>query len=166
MSSLHNSMKRIRNRIEAVFPAVLGLLLALLVFTEVLQVIGRYLFGVGFPWVQDFLSIILLSLGWLGCAYLWFAKKHLAVDIIGLPDRMKLNWIQPIADILMVVAILILLPAVNDAIDAYSGLLLDSLPISASIKYVPCFVALCLLGMGAVLNLIEFALVKNAHTNA
>ena len=153
--SLNVVLLKVRSCIQRIVPTVLGLLLLALVLVEVLQVSGRYLFGFGFAWVQPVLSLLLLTLGWLGGAYLWYARAHLNVELIPLPKNFAKRWSLPVADFLFLGMLMILLPAMTEAMSAYARLELEGLSIPASIKLLPCYCALVLIGIGAVLNLIE-----------
>ncbi len=156
-------LNKARSRIEAVFQVLLGLLLVILVSVEVLQVIGRYFFGFGFVWIQDILSILLLAIGWLGGAYLWFTRAHIVVEFIPLKSKVLTNWLNPASDLIAIAVVFCLLPAIIQAMIAYDNLYLEGLRISASVKFIPCFVGLTLIGIGASINLLEHVLAQSGH---
>ena len=145
-----------KKQIERALSIFLGLLLGLLVLTEVLQVLGRYFFGFGFIWIQDVLSLSLLSLGWVGAGYLWINKSHLNVEIFRFRHSLVVDWIDPISDVLALLFAMYLLPVTVQAMVAYSSLKMDGLNVSASVKMLPCLVGLILLGIGAISNLLEY----------
>jgi len=55
----------------------------------------------------------------------------------------------------MLLMVMLLLPAMMDAISAYSQLQFSGTTMPASVKFFPCFSALCLLALSALLGVLE-----------
>ncbi len=131
----------------------MGVILCTLVILEFVQVAMRYIFDQGLFWAADVTLLLLLSLGWLGAAHLWFIKQHLTLRLF---DR----WLMPyqqaldgLVDLLAVLGALYLIPGFIDTLKIYAKIELAVLPVSAAVIYIPPLVSITLIGISGFIKL-------------
>lgn len=143
--------------------AILGLLLAALVLLEFAQVILRYAFGSGVVWGNDVTVLLLLSLGWLGAAHLWVSRAHLSIELFDKVLSRRLWLINGIADVLVLVGAVWLMPRVFETLVAFQGMQLAALNVTAAVKYLPMALGIALLACAAAANLLVPLLERRAR---
>jgi len=149
-------MRCYRERLTRVSSVVLGILLLVLVLLELNQVVMRYLFGAGLFWTAEVSTLVMMSLAWLGAAHLWLLRGHLAIDLIGTAHARWHRLIDVVADLLVIAGVLWLSPKIATTLDAYWMIELGSLPVSASVSYLPMSMGVLLLAGAATLNLMDW----------
>ncbi len=127
-----------------------------LVFLECIQVVLRYLFGIGIFWAMDVTALLLLSFGWLGAAHLWVTHSHLDVDLLGSRIRLSQTLILAVSDLLVIVGVIWMLPQISLTMEIYSGMTMPALDLSMDSKFIPPTIGLCLIGLSALINLGEY----------
>lgn len=70
------------NHIENIFAIIGAILIAISVFTVVMEVVARALFNYSFIWVNELSEYILLYIPFLGAAWLLRTNGHITVDIL------------------------------------------------------------------------------------
>jgi TRAP-type C4-dicarboxylate transport system permease small subunit len=77
-----NFMSRLTARIDAMFRAMLALLMAAMVLCVTWQVVSRYLLGDPSSWTEELARFLLIWIGLLGASYAYHVKMHLGLDVL------------------------------------------------------------------------------------
>ncbi|NND92418.1 MAG: TRAP transporter small permease [Granulosicoccus sp.] len=157
-------LSAVRDHVLRVSSILLASILVALVGLECAQVVLRYLFGIGIYWAVDVAGLLLLSFGWLGASHLWVTRSHLEVDFLGSLNRIPQRLILAIGDLLVIAGIIWIFPQIMLTIKIYSGMTMPALQLSMAMTYIPPTIGLCLIGLSAVMHLVEHALEIVAET--
>lgn len=86
------------DRLVVACAAVAGLMILSTVLMITADVIGRYFFSVTFPWIFELTEHILVSIPFLGMAWLVRSETHVRIDILltTLPKRLR-GWADSFA---------------------------------------------------------------------
>lgn len=142
-----------RNALRLILKAVLGVTLVLLIVLELVEIVLRYFFLTTLQWSSDVSGLLLLTLGWLGAAYLWLIRNHLTVDLFAGRYPQLDRMLRGLPDVLMIMAALWLLPNVLQTMQIYDSMVMPALNAPASIKFIPTVVSIPFLLIAALLNL-------------
>ncbi len=151
-----STLLTLRKRVLRISSFLLGAILMALVVLECIQVVLRYLFGIGIFWAMDVTTLLLLSFGWLGAAHLWATHSHLAVDLLGRRIRLSQTLILAVSDLLVIVGVIWMLPQISLTMEIYSGMTMPALDLSLASKFIPPSIGLCLIGLSALINLGDY----------
>lgn len=134
----------------------LGLILCTLVVLEIAELSLRYILSTGIYWFADISGLLLQTLGWVGAGYLWIARSHLVVDIMNLQSSSLKRWLGILAEWVMLVGVIWITPKILQTMTIHNSIIMPTLDVPSSLKYVPMLVGILLLGTGAVINLMLF----------
>ena len=135
---------------------VLGALLLAVVGLAFAQMSMRYLLASGFLWVEELSVILMVWFVALGAARLWLLDGHVAVPL--LPDGLGPGARRALLvgfDLLAIGAGALLLVASRPLLEVYGTIALDTLPLTAWIKYAPLPAAGLALAAAGALRLAE-----------
>lgn len=156
MTSVPTILDRLRTTLMLLLQVILGIILIALVSLETWQVVLRYVFGQGVVWGRDVATLLLMSLAWFGAPYLWLTRGHIAVDVLVeiLPQRVG-RVFERIINAVALAGAIAFVAIVISAIEAFSFIDLPSLGTSGAVKFYPLLAGGILLGVAALLNLLE-----------
>lgn len=123
-----------------------GLNLAILVVLIFFQVLGRYIFGQSYAWIEELSVLILCWTAWTSACLIFKDKRHLKMTFI--VDKMPVKW-RRLAGLSMGFVILVFLGIVaytsKGTIEAMSGISFVALPLPINAKYLAVPVGVSLL---------------------
>lgn len=104
-------LQKINSIISKIIKVVLIICFAYMTVTLLIQVFGRYLFKVGFPWTEETARYVMIWAVFLGAAYVALNLEHVKVSIV--EDLMKsrrqkktMTVIQHVISLIFVVVVL------------------------------------------------------------
>lgn len=151
--AVSEKLVRLHNALAWLGSRLIGCLLITIVAIQLHAIVARYLPALETGWTGDAISLLMLATGWIGACHLWLIRGHLVLDLIPITSPEIRRAIDRIANSLMLLASLAILPAVATTLTTYHGLMLPNTHLPASLKFVPMFVGVCLLATGSALNL-------------
>lgn len=114
----------------------IGLNLAVLVFFTFGQVVGRYVFGRSYGWVEELSVLILCWTAWTTACLLLKDNRHLRVGIVvdRLPEKYR-RLVRLSMGLVVFVFLIIILYASKGTIEAMADIQFISLPIPINMKF-------------------------------
>jgi len=150
-------MERLKERLCFCFKLEIAILLAGMVFVNVLQVVTRYFVAVTIIWVED---ISVYALHWMiagAMPLLWLSHEHMIMDVADTwfsPKALKI--LDLVTQFFGLAFGLIFAWKSYCAVVVNRGYVLSVMGYDEMWKYVPYVVAGCLLSGAAVINIVEF----------
>ncbi|MEZ5656998.1 MAG: hypothetical protein R3E83_00220 [Burkholderiaceae bacterium] len=128
--------------------------MASLLLLELISIVTHHLPWPALLWLGDATRLLLLAFGWIGAAHLWLSRGHLRLSQrpASHPNRHDPRWM--LADALMLVGCVWLLPKILQTMDVYASLLMPVIDLSAGAKFAPMACGVSLLALAAALNLL------------
>ena len=113
-----------------------GLSLAVLVFLTFVQVVGRYVFGQSYGWIEELSIVILCWAAWATACLLLRDNRHLMVNVMvdRLPEKYR-RLVRLLMGIVVFFFLLIVIYASKGTIEAMAGITFISFPLPINIKF-------------------------------
>ena len=130
-------MAKINTIIDHCVEVFVGLCLGVLVFITFVQVIGRYLFGYSFGWVEDLCVILLCWTVWPTACLVLRDNRHLQVTFI--IDRFPWLYRRVVTFALRTLTLVFLSLIIYgglEVLDAMAGFHYITMPLPSNVKYV------------------------------
>ena len=129
-------MHRFHKIVDRCLKVFVGLSLALLVVLTFGQVVGRYVFGRSYGWVEELSVLILCWTAWTSACLLLKDNRHLRVGIVvdRLPEKYG-RLVRLSMALVVFVFLVILLYASKGTIEAMADIQFISLPLPINMKF-------------------------------
>lgn len=129
-------MQRFHKIVDRCLQVFVGLSLAVLVVLTFGQVVGRYVFGSSYGWVEELSIVILCWTAWTTACLLLKDNRHLMVNVV--VDRLPGKYRRLVRLSMVVVVfffLLIVIYASKGTIEAMAGITFISFPLPINIKF-------------------------------
>lgn len=129
-------MNRVHQIVDRCVQGFIGLSLAVLVFFTFGQVVGRYVFGRSYGWVEELSVLILCWTAWTSACLLIKDNRHLRVGIVvdRLPEKCR-RLVRLSMGVVVFVFLVIVLYASKGTIEAMADITFISLPLPLNMKF-------------------------------
>ena len=129
-------MHRFHKIVDRCLQVFVGLSLAVLVVLTFGQVVGRYVFGSSYGWVEELSILILCWTAWTSACLLLKDNRHLRVGVV--VDRLPEKWrrlVRLLMGVVVFVFLLIVIYASKGTIEAMADITFISLPLPLNMKF-------------------------------
>lgn len=129
-------MHRFHKIVDRCLKVFVGLSLALLVVLTFGQVVGRYVFGRSYGWVEELSVLILCWTAWTSACLLLKDNRHLRVDIVidRLPEKYR-RLVRLSMGVVVFIFLVMVLYASKGTIEAMADITFISLPLPINMKF-------------------------------
>ena len=129
-------MHRFHKIVDRCLKVFVGLSLALLVVLTFGQVVGRYVFGRSYGWVEELSVLILCWTAWTSACLLLKDNRHLRVGIVvdRLPEKYR-RLVRLSMGVVVFVFLVMVLYASKGTIEAMADITFISLPLPINMKF-------------------------------
>jgi len=138
--------------------ALLGVAVALLATGAAAQVALRYLFEAPLSWIEPLSILLMIWMAWVGAAYLWLTRRHIAVDLLS--SAFPPHWRRRMAVAMDAVAIGVgstIFAMSFQTFRAFAGMNFGDMDLDITVKYEPIATGALLLALAGALNLWQVA---------
>lgn len=162
MEQVHKNLEKVHQKICFYLSILSCTILVALVSLDLTQACLRYLANSSSAWGVDLTLLLMQAFAWCSAVWLWLTQGHIVVDFFsGRFQFTRHLWIP--ANIAVIIGVIWLLPDALTMMKTYHGMIMPALPASASIRVVPMFCGLVLLGLAALLNTLLFLTAKGVE---
>jgi TRAP-type C4-dicarboxylate transport system permease small subunit len=129
-------LHRFHNIVDRCLQVFVGLSLAVLVFLTFGQVVGRYIFGQSYGWVEEVSIVILCWSAWAAACLLLKDNRHLSVNLV--IDRLPVKYrrlVRLFTGVVVFIFLMIIIYASKGTLEAMSGISFISFPLPINIKF-------------------------------
>lgn len=129
-------MLRFHEVLDRVLSGFAGLSLGVMVLLTFAQVVGRYVFGRSYGWIEEVSVLLLCWTAWITACVLVREKKHLVVTLLKerMPEKSR-QFVHLATGIVILVFLAIIIYASKGMIEAMEGIRLVTLDIPVNIKF-------------------------------
>jgi len=129
-------LHRFHKIVDRCLKVFVGLSLALLVVLTFGQVVGRYVFGRSYGWVEELSVLILCWTAWTSACLLLKDNRHLRVGIVvdRLPEKYR-RLVRLSMGVVVFVFLVMVLYASKGTIEAMADITFISLPLPINMKF-------------------------------
>jgi C4-dicarboxylate transporter DctQ subunit len=147
-------LSRVHKVIDRLLQGFAGLSIATLVAFTFVQVVGRYIFGRSWGWIEEVSIVILCYTAWVTACLLIKNNRHLTVTIVIL--RIPTQWryiLRLIMESIVVIFLLIVIYASKGTIESMEGITFMSFNLPINIKFYSVPIGAALLAYYQIRNL-------------
>ena len=147
-------MSRVHKLIDRALKGFAGLSIATLVVFTFVQVVGRYIFGRSWGWIEEVSIVILCYTAWVTACLLLKDNRHLTVTIVIL--RIPKQWryiLRLVMESIVVIFLLIVIYASKGTIDSMEGITFMSFNFPINIKFYSVPIGAAILAYYQIRNL-------------
>lgn len=141
---------------------LVGILLIALISLDITQAVLRYTLDTTLLWGHEISSLLLQGVAWTAAGLLWLKRQHMIVDFFSGRFKRFTDFLTLPSEIIMLIGVVWLVPETIAMWDAYSNLVMGTLPIAGSIRLVPMIFGMALLAIAAILNIANSFSVKQS----
>lgn len=147
-------MSRVHKVIDRLLQGFAGLSIATLVAFTFVQVVGRYIFGRSWGWIEEVSIVILCYTAWVTACLLIKNNRHLTVTIVILRIPTQWRYILRLAmESIVVIFLLIVIYASKGTIESMEGITFMSFNLPINIKFYSVPIGAALLAYYQIRNL-------------
>jgi TRAP-type C4-dicarboxylate transport system permease small subunit len=148
------TLQRFNQILDRILEIFAGLSIATLVAFTFVQVVGRYVFGRSWGWIEEVSIVLLCYTAWVTACLLLKGGRHLMVTVI--VDRLSVSyqkWIGRIMGGVVVIFLLFIIYASKGTIEAMEGIRFISFDLPINIKFYSVPIGAVLLAYYQIRNL-------------
>ena len=131
-----------------------GLSLAILVVFTFVQVVGRYVFGISWGWIEEVSIVLLIYTAWATACLLLKQGRHLKVNlVVNRFSRVKQKRLSYIRGSIVVIFLIFIMYSSKGTIEAMEGIRFLTFNLPVNIKYYSVPIGAALLAYYQIRNI-------------